>query len=278
MRPETGVRIALIGDVNGRAGRQILAAQLPRLITRRRIDFVVANVENAADGFGITPDLSEEILACGVDCMTSGNHIWDKQEILDYLPRQPRLLRPLNYPGGAPGTGLYLGETPGGVPIAVINLMGRVFMPPCDDPFPAADRALPRVQGKTRIVLVDMHAEATSEKQAMGWHLDGRATAVVGTHTHVQTADETLMPGGTAYITDLGMTGPYESVIGIERELALKKFLTGLPVRFTTARRDPRMCGVIVDADPATGQARAIERFQVGPDGGPREGSDAHAV
>ncbi len=278
MPPDTCVRIALIGDVNGRAGRQILATQLPRLIRHGRIDFVVANVENAADGFGITPDLSEEILACGVDCMTSGNHIWDKQEIVDYLPHQPRLLRPLNYPGAAPGAGLYLGETPGGVPIAVINLMGRVFMPPCDDPFPVADRALPRLRDTTRIVLVDMHAEATSEKQAMGWHLDGRATAVVGTHTHVQTADEMVMPGGTAYITDLGMTGPYESIIGIDRGLALKKFLTGMPVRFTTARRDPRMCGVIVEADPSTGRARAIERFQMGPDAAPQGRDDAHAV
>jgi len=238
----------------------------------------VANVENAAHGFGITPDLSEEILACGVDCMTSGNHIWDKPEILEYLPRQPRLLPPLNYPEGSPGAGLYLGETPGGVPIAVINLMGRVFMPPCDDPFPAADRALLGVQGKARLVLVDMHAEATSEKQAMGWHLDGRATAVVGTHTHVQTADETVLPGGTAYITDLGMTGPYESVIGIDRGLALRKFLTGLPVRFTTARRDPRMCGVILDVDPATGRARTIERFQARPDAESPGQSDAHAV
>jgi metallophosphoesterase (TIGR00282 family) len=272
------MRIAFIGDVNGRAGRQILAAELPRLITGRAIDYVVANVENAADGFGITPDLSEELLACGVDCMTSGNHIWDKTEILAYLPGQPRLLRPLNYPDGAPGAGVHLGETPGGVPIAVINLMGRVFMPPCDNPFPAADRALASLQGKARLILVDMHAEATSEKQAMGHHLDGRATAVLGTHTHVQTADETILPGGTAYITDVGMTGPYESVIGIEKNLALKKFLTGLPVRFTTAKRDPRLCGVLLEADPETGRALLIERIQVRPDAGPSRQNHAHAL
>ncbi|MEK7282275.1 MAG: TIGR00282 family metallophosphoesterase, partial [Acidobacteriota bacterium] len=267
-----------IGDVNGRAGRQILAAELPRLITGRAIDYVVANVENAADGFGITPDLSEELLACGVDCMTSGNHIWDKTEILDYLPGQPRLLRPLNYPEGAPGAGVHLGETPGGVPIAVINLMGRVFMPPCDDPFSAADRALTDLKGKARLILVDMHAEATSEKQAMGHYLDGRVTAVVGTHTHVQTADETVLQGGTAFITDVGMTGPYDSVIGIEKGLALRKFLTGMPVRFTTAKRDPRMCGVLLEAEPATGRARAIERFQVRPDTGASRQNDAQPV
>jgi len=272
------MRIAIIGDINGRAGRQILAAELPRLIARRGIDYVVANAENAADGFGITPDLCEEILACGVDCLTSGNHIWDKSEILEYLPGQPRLLRPFNYPAGAPGAGVHLGETPGGVPIAVINLMGRVFMPPCDDPFSAADRALAALKDKARLILVDMHAEATSEKQAMGHHLDGRATAVVGTHTHVQTADEAVLQGGTAYITDLGMTGPYESVIGIEKGLALKKFLTGMPVRFTIARRDPRMCGVLLEADPATGRALAIERFQVRPDTGAPRQDDARPV
>ena len=272
------MRIAIIGDINGRAGRQILAAELPRLIARRDIDYVVANAENAADGFGITPDLCEEILACGVDCLTSGNHIWDKSEILEYLPGQPRLLRPFNYPAGAPGAGVHLGETPGGVPIAVVNLMGRVFMPPCDDPFSAADRALAALKDKARLILVDMHAEATSEKQAMGHHLDGRATAVVGTHTHVQTADETVLQGGTAFITDLGMTGPYDSVIGIEKGLALRKFLTGMPVRFTTAKRDPRMCGVLLEAEPASGRARAIERFQVRPDTGASRQNDAQPV
>src|SRR2546422_667120 len=272
------MRIVFLGDVNGRAGRHILEAQLPRLIAKRRIDFVAANVENAADGFGITPELSEELLACGIDCMTSGNHIWDKTEILDYLPGQPRLLRPLNYPDRAPGAGLYLGETPSGVAVAVINLMGRVFMPPCDNPFPVVDQALRRLEGKARVILVDMHAEVTSEKTAMGHYLDGRVTAVVGTHTHVQTADEMILPGGTGYITDLGMTGAYDSVIGIDKALALKKFLTGLPVRFTTAKRDPRMCGIILEVDEKSGRALAIERIQVGPDGDPQGVDDARPV
>jgi metallophosphoesterase (TIGR00282 family) len=272
------MRIVFLGDVNGRAGRHILEVQLPRLIAKRRIDFVAANVENAADGFGITPELSEELLACGIDCMTSGNHIWDKTEILDYLPGQPRLLRPLNYPDRAPGAGLYVGETPAGVPVAVINLMGQVFMPPCDNPFPIVDQAIRRLEGKTRVILVDMHAEATSEKAAMGHYLDGRVTAVVGTHTHVQTADETILPGGTGYITDLGMTGAYDSVIGIDKDLALKKFLTGMPVRFTTAKRDPRMCGVILAVDDTSGRVLAIERIQVRPDDGLSRAGDAPAV
>jgi hypothetical protein len=257
------MRILFLGDVNGKAGRRLVQTHLPRLIAERQIDFSVANVENAADGFGITPELTEELLACGLDCLTSGNHIWDKQEIIDYLPGQPRLLRPLNYPEGAPGSGLYVGESPAGVPVAVVNLMGRVFMPPCDDPFRSADAVLHRIKGRAKVILVDMHAEATSEKSAMGWHLDGRVSAVVGTHTHVQTADEIVLPGGTAYITDLGMTGPYDSVIGIEKGLALRKFLTGMPVRFSTAKRDPRLCGVLLEVDPTTGRASAIERIQL---------------
>jgi 2',3'-cyclic-nucleotide 2'-phosphodiesterase len=272
------MRIAILGDVNGRAGRHVLTSQLPRLVAARAIDFVVANVENAADGFGITPELSEELLACGIDCMTTGNHIWDKVEIVDYLPGQPRLLRPLNYPDRAPGNGLYIGETASGVPVAVINLMGRVFMPPCDNPFPIVDQALKRLAGRAAVVLVDMHAEATSEKAAMGRHLDGRVTAVVGTHTHVQTADEIILPGGTGYITDLGMTGPYDSIIGIETELALRKFLTGMPVRLTTAKRDPRMCGVILEVDATSGRALAIERFQMRPDGQTTRADDARTV
>ncbi len=257
------MRILIIGDVNGRAGRQMVQSEVPRLIAGRAIDFSIANVENAADGFGVTPDLADQLLQSGLDCLTSGNHIWDKREIIDYLGAQPRLLRPANYPDGAPGDGVYLGSSPAGVPIAVINVMGRVFMPPCDDPFRSIDRALERIDGRARIVIVDMHAEATSEKMAIGWHLDGRVSAVVGTHTHVQTADETILPGGTAYITDLGMTGPYDSVIGIDKELVLKKFRTGLPVRYASARRDPRLCGVILDVDPSSGRATAIERLQL---------------
>jgi metallophosphoesterase (TIGR00282 family) len=257
------MRILIIGDVNGRPGRRMVRSELPRLIAGRSIDFSIANVENAADGFGITPELADELFECGLDCMTSGNHIWDKREILEYLPAEPRLLRPANYPDGAPGAGVYIGASPSGVPIAVVNIMGRVFMPPCDDPFQCADRTLERIGGRARIVIVDMHAEATSEKMAIGWHLDGRVSAVVGTHTHVQTADETILPGGTAYITDLGMTGPYDSVIGIEKDLVLRKFRTGLPVRFATASRDPRLCGVILEVDPSTGRSTAIERLQL---------------
>jgi metallophosphoesterase (TIGR00282 family) len=257
------MRILLIGDVNGRPGRRMVETHVPRLIVDRRADLSIANVENAADGFGITPDLTEQMLAAGLDCLTSGNHIWDKPEILEYMETQPRLLRPANYPEASPGRGVWLGATPGGTPVAVINLMGRVFMPPCDDPFRAADAILAGLQGRARVILVDMHAEATSEKQALAAYLDGRVSAVVGTHTHVQTADEAVLPGGTAYISDLGMTGPHDSVIGIEKQLALKRFLTGMPVRFAVARRDPRLCAVLVEVDEATGRARSIERIQI---------------
>ena len=257
------MRILVIGDVNGRAGRRILETHLPRLVLAHRVDLAIANVENAADGFGITPDLAEQMLGLGLDCMTSGNHIWDKPEIGPYLDHQPRLLRPHNYPRGAPGTGVYTGETAGGIPVAVVNLMGRVFMPPCDDPFPAADRILAELAGRARVVVVDMHAEASSEKQAMAVHLDGRVAAVFGTHTHVPTADERVLPGGTAYITDLGMTGPYDSIIGVEKELALRKFLTGMPVRFSIARRDVRLCGAVIEVDEGRGTALSIERIQV---------------
>ncbi|MFQ5877634.1 MAG: TIGR00282 family metallophosphoesterase [Acidobacteriota bacterium] len=262
------MRIAFIGDINGRAGRRIVLSQLPRLVAERRVDFTVGNVENAADGFGVTPGLAEQMFAAGFDCLTSGNHIWDRSEIVDYLHSERRLIRPINYPDGAPGRGLFGGESPAGVPVAVVNLMGRVFMPPCDDPFRAIDDLLPRIRQAAKVILVDMHAEATSEKNAMGWHLDGRVTAVLGTHTHIQTADERILPGGTAYITDLGMTGPYESVIGIRTSLALRRFRTGLPVRFSAARGDVRLCGVILDVDETTGRAREIERIQVRADAG----------
>jgi len=261
------VRILMLGDVYGRPGRRILQEHLPRLRADRRIDFVVANVENAADGFGVTPDLAQQLRAAGVDCLTSGNHIWDKPEILDYLRAEPRLLRPFNYPDGAPGAGLFAGEAADGTPVAVVNLMGRLFMPPCDDPFRAAERALQEIGGRAKVILVDMHAEATSEKQAIAVFLDGRVSAVCGTHTHVQTADERLLPGGTAYLSDLGMTGPYDSVIGIEKDLAIRRFLSGMPVRFTVARHDPRLCGALVEIDPATGRALSIERVQLRPPG-----------
>ena len=269
------MRILLIGDVNGRPGRRMVQTHLPRLIVAHRADLAVANVENAADGFGITGELAESLLASGLDCLTSGNHIWDKPEVMEYIAHQPRLLRPENYPATAPGRGLWLGTTPGGVPVAVVNLMGRVFMPPCDDPFRAAESVVREIAGRARVILVDMHAEATSEKQAMAAYLDGRVSAVFGTHTHVPTADETVLPGGTAYISDLGMTGPYDSVIGIEKTLALRKFLTGMPVRFAVAKRDPRLCGAILDVDEETGRARSIARLDVRAD--PLGGADATA-
>jgi metallophosphoesterase (TIGR00282 family) len=270
------MRILLVGDVNGRPGRRALRTLLPALVAETGVDLVVANVENAADGFGITPDLADQIRASGVQCMTSGNHIWDKPEIAPYLASSPDLLRPANYPEAAPGRGVWVGEA-GGHPVAVVNLMGRVYMPPCDDPFRAADRALDAVGDRARVIVVDMHGEATSEKQAIAAYLDGRVTAVVGTHTHVQTADERILPGGTAYLSDLGMTGPYDSVIGIEKTLALRKFLTGLPVRFTVAQGDARLCGAVVEADDESGRALHIERLQrsAGDDAG---GASAHAV
>ena len=259
------MRILMVGDVYGRPGRRLLQDHLRRIRGERAVDFTVANVENAADGFGVTPDLAEQLRGAGIDCLTSGNHIWDKPEIGDHLRREPRLLRPHNYPDGAPGTGLFVGATAGGVPVAVINLMGRLFMPPCDDPFRSAERALEAIGPAAKVILVDMHAEATSEKQAIAVFLDGRVSAVCGTHTHVQTADERLLPGGTAYLSDLGMTGPYDSVIGIDKELAVRRFTSAMPVRFTVARGDARLCGALIDVDEATGRATAIERLQYRP-------------
>lgn len=257
------MRILFIGDIFGRPGREIVRRALPALIERESIDFVIANVENSAAGFGVTGDIADAILGYGVDVMTTGNHVWDKKEILEYLPRQPRLLRPANFPTGVPGRGASLAQTRTGEPIGVVNVMGRIFMQPLDDPFAVAAREVEALRAKTRIVIVDMHAEATSEKLAMGWHLDGRATAVIGTHTHVQTADERILPGGTAYLTDAGMTGPHDSIIGVTTEIALGRFLTGMPAKFEPATGPARFNGVIVTADPATGRATAIDRLNL---------------
>jgi len=257
------VNILFIGDVNGRAGRNLVREHLDRLVDRHSVDYAVANVENAADGFGVTPALAAELAGHGLHVMTSGNHIWDKAEILPYIEENRFLLRPHNYPGGTPGTGVHVGSTASGIPVAVINLMGRVFMTPLDCPFRTADRVLRELEGRCRVILVDFHAEATSEKVAMGWHLDGRVSAVLGTHTHVQTSDERVLPGGTAVITDAGMTGSRDSVIGIEKELALRRFLQQMPVRFACARRNPRLCGVVVDVDESTGRARGIQRLDL---------------
>ncbi len=264
------MRILFVGDIFGRPGRTIVRERLGELATTRGIDLVIANGENAAAGFGITPQITEELLDLGIDVLTSGNHIWDKREIMDYFalangnPFSParRLLRPANYPAGSPGWGLYEGKTRAGVSYAVMNLQGRVFMTSIDDPFRTADELLKRIEA--RVVLVDMHAEATSEKIAIGWYLDGRVTAVLGTHTHVPTADERILPGGTAYQTDVGMTGPYDSVIGVEKQLILHRFLTQMPARFEAARGDVRLCATVVECDPENGRAQSIERLMIG--------------
>lgn len=257
------VRILFIGDIFGQPGRRIVKETLPGLREEFAPDLVLANGENAAAGFGITPALVEELLDLGIAVLTSGNHVWDKKEILPYLAEHAdgRLLRPANYPRGAPGQGLYLGCTQGGLRYAVLNLQGRVFMPAIDCPFRTADSLLEQIPEDVRIRIVDVHAEATSEKQALGWYLDGRVTAALGTHTHVPTADEMVLPKGTAYITDLGMTGPYDSIIGIEKESIIKKFLDQIPARFEVAKGDVRFSAVLIEADPATGRALAIQRI-----------------
>ena len=253
----------------GAPGRLVVRDRLADVVSQRQIDLVIANGENAASGFGITPRLAEELLKMGIDVLTGGNHSWDRKEILEYLPHEPRLLRPANFPEGNPGSGLYVGTAKNAVKYAVLNLQGRVFMAQIDDPFRKADELLQGLPEDVAFVLVDMHAETTSEKIAMGWYLDGRATAVVGTHTHVATADEHVLPHGTAYITDVGMSGPHGGVIGMEREGIVKKFLNGLPARFDVASGDVQMNCVLVETDdngtrnPAGRlRARAIERLR----------------
>jgi metallophosphoesterase (TIGR00282 family) len=264
------MRILFIGDIVGSPGRQIVQERLADLVEQRKIDLVIANGENSASGFGITPRLAEELLQTDIAVLTGGNHSWDKREILEYLPHEPRLLRPANFPDGSPGSGLYLGAAKNGVKYCVINLQGRVFLPAIDDPFKKADELLASLAPEVAVVFVDMHAETTSEKMALGWYLDGRATAVVGTHTHVATADERLLPQGTAYITDVGMTGPHAGVIGMDREAIIRKFLNGLPARFEVAVGDVQLNGVLVETDDegprnSAGRlrARAIERVRL---------------
>ncbi len=254
------IRILFIGDVVGRPGRELVRRGVGPLVEHFGLDLVVANAENAAAGFGITREVGDQLLSYGVDVLTSGNHIWDKKEAIDYIGAEARLLRPANYPAGAPGHGRYLARTADGRAVGVINAMGRVHMPPVDDPFPVVRREVERLRERTRVILVDFHGEATSEKMAMGWFLDGTVTCVVGTHTHVPTADNQVLPGGTAYISDVGMTGPHDSVIGVEKQAALGRFLTGMPVRFETATGNPRLNGVLLVADEATGHARSLER------------------
>ena len=258
------MRILFIGDIFAKVGRDLVKRAVPALVRRHAIDLVIANGENAAGGFGITRELSTELFDTGIAIMTSGNHVWDKREILTFIDEEPRLLRPFNYPAGTPGRGSTIVTTAGGVRVGVLNLMGRVFMTALDDPFSLGRAEIERLKAHASIVFVDFHAEATSEKIAMGWYLDGLATAVVGTHTHVQTADAQVLPGGTAYCTDVGMTGPHDGVIGVERVPVINRFLTGLPARFDTASGLPRLHGVIITAGE-DGRATAIERLSLTP-------------
>jgi 2',3'-cyclic-nucleotide 2'-phosphodiesterase len=256
------MNILFIGDIFGSAGRRIVSDHLQDIAVTNRIDLTIANAENAAGGFGLTPSIAEELFGLGIDVLTSGNHIWDKRELLEYIDRQPRLLRPANYPD-APGSGVAVVRTRAGVDCAVINLQGRVYMPSIDCPFRKANEILRDLDAAIRVKFVDFHAEVTSEKMAMGWHLDGRVSAMVGTHTHIATADTRILPEGTAYQTDCGMTGPYGSVIGVDTEIILRRFLTGMPVRMEASRRSPELHAVIVDVDEATGKARAARRHAI---------------
>jgi metallophosphoesterase (TIGR00282 family) len=257
------LRVLFVGDVVGKPGRKAISQLLPDFKKESNIDFCIANGENAAGGFGITSDVVEELLANGIDVLTSGNHIWDKKEIVKRIDGLPRLLRPSNYPDGVPGRGAITIRAADGVEIAVLNVAGRVFMPNLDCPFRVSEREIKKLRKSTPVVFVDIHAEATAEKIALGWFLDGLATAVIGTHTHVQTADERILPGGTAYISDAGMTGSFDSVIGVKKEHVLQRFLTQMPIRFEVAGGDLRISGVIVEADTESGKANRIERFQI---------------
>jgi len=257
------VKVLFIGDIFGEPGRRAVARAVPKLVAQRQIDIVIGNGENAAGGFGITPELAEELFDLGLAVITTGNHAWDKKEILDYFPREPRLLRPANYPSGVPGQGSVVVESAGGEQLGVLQLMGRAYMPTLDCPFQVAKRELATLKKRTTAVIVDMHAEATSEKMAMGHYLDGEVVAVVGTHTHVQTADDQILPKGTAYLTDIGMTGPLHSVIGVKKELAIEKFLTGMPRRFEVASGPSVFCAVLLELDARLGKALSIERIRI---------------
>jgi hypothetical protein len=254
------LHILFIGDIIGKPGRTIVASHLAELKKQYGIDFTIANAENSAGGRGPNMETVRELLDIGIDVLTSGNHIWDQRSIWDELDSEPRLLRPVNYPPDVPGHGVCTERLSSGIPITVINVSGRVFMNGFDCPFRTMDRELRDHGGKSRIIVADIHAEATSEKQALGWYLDGRVSAVIGTHTHVPTADERILPGGTAYITDVGMTGSYDSVIGVNVEEALERFLKQLPVRFEPAKKNVRIAAVVISVDEQTGRASKIER------------------
>jgi 2',3'-cyclic-nucleotide 2'-phosphodiesterase len=257
------LKLLFIGDIFGHAGRRIVADHLADIRSSQSIDLVIANCENSAAGFGVTPNVADELFGYGIDVMTSGNHIWDKRDIYPYLERTPRLIRPANYPPGAPGAGICISQTSSGVPYAVMNLQGRVYMPHTDCPFRKADELIGALPAEVKVRFVDFHAEVTSEKMAMGWYLDGRVSAIVGTHTHIPTADTRILPGGTAYQTDSGMTGPYDSIIGVEKDPVLTKFLTAMPIKMEAARQAAELHAVIVDVDEATGKAVSARRHTV---------------
>ena len=267
------MNILFVGDVFGSPGRHIVREHLPHVLETHAVDLLVINGENSAGGFGITPSIAEELFDLGAHVITTGNHIWDKKEIVEYMSvpadshvRGRRVIRPANFAHGTPGFGFYEGSLGNGTKYAVINMQGRVFMASSDDPFRKADEILTQIQRNTdaKVILLDFHAEATSEKAALGWYLDGRVTAVLGTHTHVPTADQRLLFNGTAYQTDVGMSGPFDSIIGVETELVLKRFLTGMPGKFEAAKGNPKMCATLIACDGATGRAHDIQRIMLG--------------
>ena len=279
------MNILFVGDIFGSAGRRIVREHIGHVREAHDVDLTIVNAENAAGGFGLTPQIAEDLFDLGADVLTMGNHVWDKKELVDYLnaaapesaarsatanrasvsvsaDRPRRVIRPANFPPGTPGYGVFEGTTTSGVEYAVIQLQGRVFMTPIDDPFRTADALLAGI--KAKVIVVDVHAEATSEKAALGWYLDGRVTAVLGTHTHIPTADERILHNGTAFQTDVGMSGPYDSIIGVEKELVLHKFLTAMPGKFEAAKGNPKMCAAMVTCDAKTGRASAIQRIMLG--------------
>ncbi len=257
------MKLLFIGDIVGKVGRSAVKSLLPKLTDKYKIDIVIANGENIAGGFGLTESLVSEILRMGVHIITTGNHVWDKKDIISYISKENRILRPLNYPPGTPGYGSIVFNSPNGIKVAVLNIAGRVFMPNNDCPFRTTKEALDNLAKETNIIIIDFHAEATSEKIAFGYFVDGKASAVIGTHTHVQTADEKVLPNGTAYITDVGMTGPANSVIGIDIEQIIKRFLTNMPVRFETAKGEGILSAVVIEINNNTGKATGIQRLQI---------------
>ena len=258
------MKLLFVGDIVGRPGRDLIRRHVRALASHHGADLVIANGENAAGGAGITRENTMEILTSGVDVITSGNHVWDKRETLEFIGNEPRLIRPANYPDGTPGAGACVVAARGGVKVGVINVMGRVFLHAIDDPFRVALREIARVkEDGAEVIFVDMHAETTSEKLALCYYLDGKVSAVIGTHTHVQTADERILPGGTACLSDVGMTGPHDGVIGMDKDAVIARFVSGLPGRFETASGDPRLNGVVIDVDAASGRATRIERLSL---------------